>query len=173
MLHPSASRTRVVVQVWPQISRWLRLDRTLCALALWALVSGCESESIDQRPERVVEELIDRLQAVHGEPVRSRMALELFSADAQQKMAERAERASAASGRPISAGEMLVPSWFALRFEPKRFSTEIRGRYSRVTVLGEDPTRDLAEVQCIQEDGKWRVMLELPPLPPIETRDRQ
>lgn len=133
---------------------------------------SCTEETIDDRPERVVEELILRLHAVHGDPARGASALELLAADARENLEQRAARASAASGRRVTAAEMLVPSRFSVRFEPKRFSTEIRGRYSRVTILGDDPTRDLVEVQCTLEDRKWRVMLQLPPLPPIETRER-
>jgi hypothetical protein len=117
----------------------------------------------------VVESLIERLQSVHGDPERGRKAVELMSKASQANLAERASRATAASGRTVAPEEMLVPSRFVLRFEPRRYSSEIRGDYSRVTVFGDLPN-EVAEVHCVREDGRWQVELDWPPLPPIEKR---
>jgi hypothetical protein len=70
----------------------------------------------------------------------------------------------------VQAEEMLVPSRLALRFEPRRFSAEVRGDHSRVTILGDLPN-EVAEVHCIREDGHWRVVLDWPALPMIEKRE--
>ncbi len=88
---------------------------------------------------------------------------------AQQNLAARAQRYSAASGRAISPDAMLVPSRFVLRFEPQRFSAQISGSYARVEVLG-PLASDRAQVPCVLEDGAWRVDLGLPPLPPVQMR---
>ncbi len=144
----------------------------LTILGAGAFVLACREEQVDDAPERVVEELIERMQSVHGDPKLGAAAYELLWSGAKENLEERARRASAASGRPVKPEEMLVPSRFSLRFEPKTFTPEIKGRFSRVTVTGEEPSKQLVEVRCVKEEGKWRVMLELPPPPPIESRER-
>jgi hypothetical protein len=147
--------------------------RQRCVLALVGLAAlvlvACAQDSNDAAPERVVEALVERMRSVHGDPERGRRALELMSKDSQQNLIERAQRATAAAGRTVQPEEMLVPSRLALRFEPHRYSAEIRGDYSRVTVLGDLPN-EVVEVHCVREDGHWRVVLDLPQLPMIEKR---
>ena len=144
----------------------------LLFLALLVPTSGCREAPFEEAPERVVEALVERLQSVHGDGELGRAAVELLWEGARKNLEERAERASAASGRPVRPEEMLAPSRFSLRFDPRTYTPEIKGRYARVTVTGEDPGRELAEVHCVKENGKWRVVIDLPPLPPIESRDR-
>lgn len=149
---------------------WLALPaRWLLVWTFTLLSSGCGQDSNDAAPERVVEALIERMRSVHGDPERGRRALELLSRDSKANLVERAERATAAAGRAVQPEEMLVPSRFALRFEPHRYSSEVRGDYSRVTVLGDLPN-EVAEVHCIREEGHWRVVLDWPALPIIEKR---
>jgi hypothetical protein len=63
---------------------------------------------------------------------------------------------------------MLPPSRFSLHHKPRHFEMRIDGDWAEVAVTGEDGAVD--RVKCVREDGKWRVVLELPPLPPIERR---
>lgn len=135
-----------------------------------ALLMACAREEIDQHPERVVEELLDRMQRVHGSPKNARAAYDLLWSEAKNNLAERAKRASALSGRNIAPEEMLAPSHFTLRFRPKRYSARIQGEWAVVTIHGESPDAQRATVKCVLEDGTWRVVLELPPLPPIQQR---
>jgi hypothetical protein len=108
------------------------------------------------------------MRSVHGEPESGAKALELLAKDARANIEERAARASAAAGRPVHPGEMLAPSRFSLAFEPVEYRAETRGRWSRVTILGANPSVEHAEVQCEREPEGWRVLFELPPLPLIE-----
>lgn len=140
------------------------------ALALSAL-AGCREDGVDTDPARVVEAFVDRMRAVHGDPERGNLALELVSKDAAENLRERAERASAAAGRPVTPAEMLAPSRFSLQFEPVDYRAEIRGRWSRVLVTGANPKVEVAEVHCYLEGESWRVVLDLPPLPPIQFRE--
>ncbi len=140
------------------------------ALLFTPLSAACERRAIDSEPELVVRAFIERMKSVHGDPEHASAALDLVWARGRESLEERARRASAASGRTVTAAEMLVPSRFSLRFEPERFSTESRGAWSRVTVFGPQPGQ-LAEVPCVKEDGAWRVAIEFPALPPIELRD--
>jgi hypothetical protein len=91
-------------------------------------------------------------------------------APARRNLAERAKRASAASGRRVAPEEMLVPSRFAVAFQPKGFSARTEGEWTEVTIWGDQPERQTHRIRCALEDGNWRVVLELPPLEPIRKR---
>ena len=136
-----------------------------CALAL---LIGCEEEASDGEPDRVVAELVTRMQRVHGDRKAARAAYELLWSDARRNLAERAKRASDVAGREIAPEEMLPPSRFSLNHKPRRYEARIDGDWAEVSVSSENAAVD--RVKCVREDGKWRVVLELPPLPPIEHR---
>ncbi|MFO7177831.1 MAG: hypothetical protein DIU78_003935 [Pseudomonadota bacterium] len=146
------------------------LAHRLRLIAVVLLALACEVDPVDSRPERVVEELIQRLQRVHGDPKAARAAYELLWVEARRNLAERARRARAVTGREVAPEEMLAPSRFSLAFTPKRYSAVIDGDWAIVTVSGEGPDAQERKVRCVREDGRWRVVLELPPLPPIRQR---
>lgn len=148
---------------------WLRNTRCGIACLVLLMLVACDREPVDSRPERVVEAFIERMSAVHGDPARGKLAVELLWEQARKNLRQRAERATAATGRRIEPEEILVPSRFLLHFEPRRYQAETRGDYSRVTVFGQDAS-ETAEVHCVREEGKWRVVVELPELPPIRRR---
>lgn len=142
-----------------------------CSLLLpWPAVVACEAEANDSTPERVVQEFIDRMQRVHGDTHAARLAYELLWADARRNLAERAKRASAVAGREIAPEEMLAPSHFSLAYEPKKLTSRVDGDWAEVTVSGETSAAPPHIVKCVREDGHWRVVLELPSLPPIQRR---
>lgn len=116
-----------------------------------------------------MEALIERLESVHGDPERGRAALALIWRKGRENLEQRAERASAAAGRKLAAEDMLVPSRFGMNFTPKTFTSVIDGEYARVFVKG-DRASDIAEVHCVLEEGRWRVVLDLPELPLIQKR---
>jgi hypothetical protein len=148
--------------------------RRLLAHGCWVLAAplvsllGCEEEASDGEPDRVVAEFIQRMQRVHGERKAARAAYDLLWSDARRNLAERAKRASDVAGREIAPEEMLPPSRFSLHHKPRQYAVRVDGDWAEVTVTGEDAAVD--RVKCVREDGKWRVVLELPPLPPIERR---
>ncbi|RYZ07184.1 MAG: hypothetical protein EOO73_12490 [Myxococcales bacterium] len=146
------------------------LRRRDCCSALLALavVTGCEEDAADSEPERLVAELIARLQRVHGDRKAARAAYELLWSDARRNLAERAKRASDVAGREIAPEEMLPPSRFALHRKPRHYEARIDGDWAEVSITSEGGAVD--RVKCVREDGKWRVVLELPPLTPIERR---
>jgi hypothetical protein len=138
----------------------------LCAAPLTA----CQSDGEDAGPEAVVEELVARLQRVHGDPKAAREAYDLLWSDAKRSLAERAKRASAVAGREVAPQSMLAPSRFWLSFVPKHYSAQIDGDWAIVTATGAEPAQH-HEIKCVREDGHWRVVLMLPPLPPIQRRE--
>lgn len=144
--------------------------RLMAALALGLALTGCEAEAKDSSPERVVQEFIERMQRVHGDRRTARLAYELLWVDARRNLAERAKRASAVAGREIAPEEMIAPSHFALAYPPKKLTARTDGDWSEVTVTGEVSSTQRHIVKCVREDGRWRVVLELPPLPPIQRR---
>jgi hypothetical protein len=142
----------------------------LPALLLLALTGACERDPVDATPERVVEEFVARMQRVHGDPKAARAAYELLWVEARQNLAERARRARAGAGREVAPEEMLAPSRFALHSAPKRYQSRIDGDWAIVTASGDGPEAKQHEIRCVREDGHWRVVLELPPLSPIQRR---
>ena len=147
------------------LGRWL-----VAVIALGWSQTGCEAEAKDSTPERVVQEFIDRMQRVHGDRRTARLAYELLWVDARRNLAERAKRASAVAGREIAPEEMIAPSHFALAYRPKKLTARTDGDWSEVTVSGEANSTQHHTIKCVREDGHWRVVLELPPLPPIQRR---
>lgn len=135
------------------------------------VVAGCERRPVDDDPERVVAELIARLQRVHGDPAAARRAYDLLWAPAQQNLAERAKRTSALTGRKVAPEEMLAPSSFYLRFTPVRYAARVEAEWAEVTVFGEDSATHREQVRCVLEDGRWRVALSLPEPAPIQVRE--
>lgn len=142
----------------------------LAAVGALSLLPACESEPVDAHPDTVVKEFIERMQRVHGDPRAARAAYELLWSEAQKNLVERAKRASAVAGRKVAPEEMIAPSRFSLRFKPHHETARIDGDWAVVTVTGEDPDTQRAGIKCVREDGHWRVVLELPPLPPIQKR---
>lgn len=137
-------------------------------LALFS-IAGCENEPVEESPERVVAEFVLRMRSVHGEAGAARAAHDLLWSEAKSNLAERAKRASAVSDHKVAPEDMIAPSHFSLRFEPKHFTAHTESTWSVVTVTGEQPT-DRADIKCVQEDGRWRVALAIPLPPPIGRR---
>jgi hypothetical protein len=144
--------------------------RALGITALVLCLTACEGDPVDTTPERVVEEFIARMQRVHGDPKAARGAYELLWVEARQNLAERARRARSVAGREVAPEEMLAPSRFSLRFQPKRYTARIDGDWAMVAASGDGPEAKEHQIRCVREDGHWRVVLELPPLSPIQHR---
>ncbi len=143
------------------------------SLVVGTSVLGCEKESADERPERVVAEFVERMERVHGDPKAARAAYELLWAEGRNNLAERAKRASAVTGRKVAPEEMLAPTRFWLKFRPRRYSSRVQGNWAVVTVTGEAPRTQRHQIRCLMEDGRWKVVVELPLLPPIQRRDSE
>ena len=151
-----------------------RLLRTTWLAALGCLCCfACEEQQDDERPDTVTRAFIERMQAVHGDPKAARRAYDLLWDEGRNNLAERAKRASAVSGAKVAPEEMLAPSRFWLGFQPRQYDAKTEGEWAVVTVTGETTSTQRREVRCVQEDGRWRVVFELPPLPPIQTRTRK
>ena len=144
--------------------------RVALYIALLPMLGGCEADPVDAGPEAVVEELVLRLQRVHGDPKAARAAYELLWSDAKRGLAERAKRAGAVAGRDVAPESMIAPTRFSLSFKPRRYTARIDGDWAVVSITGDSPSQ-YHEVKCVREDGRWRVVLVIPPLPPIQRRE--
>ncbi len=141
-------------------------------LALAALVgsTACRREAVDEDPERLVREFIDRAKSVYSDPKMARSAFDSLWSSAQKNLTERATRASALASRKVAPEEMLALTRFSLRFIPQRYSATVQGDIAVVSLQGDTHLKDRADVRCIREQGRWRIVVELPPLSPIQRR---
>lgn len=129
---------------------------------------GCKKQQNPQGPAAVVLEFVDAMRQVHGGAAAGRRVLDLVWKPARANLKERARRASALSSRELLEGELITPSWFALRFVPEKTQERIDGEWAEVILMGRSGQQAVA--RCVQEEGKWKVALELPPLAPIRQR---
>jgi hypothetical protein len=135
-----------------------------------ALLAGCGRKPFDATPEGVARELIERMERVQGDPKDARLVFDLLSRQAQTNLSDRARRASAASGKRMGPEQMIVPSHWFPRFQPRQWATRTAGNRAVVEMTGLDPETERAEMPCVLEDARWRIDLVLPALPPIEHR---
>jgi hypothetical protein len=148
----------------------LRLILSMLVLAVFAGSAGCRRDAVDEDPERLVKEFIDRVKSVYGDPKMARSAFDFLWSSAQKNLTERAARASALANRKVAPEEMLALTRFSLRFIPRRYSATVQGDVAVVTLQGDTHSKDRADVRCVREQGRWRIAVELPPLPPIQRR---
>jgi hypothetical protein len=137
----------------------------LTLLSSAALSLGCQKEEAPIGPSTVVSEWIFKMRQVHGDEKAGRDVVDLLWKPARDNLIERARRASALSGRELSPGEMIAPSWFALHLVPEKTEQRIDGEWAEVTLTSAGG--ESVKARCIQEEGDWKVALELPPLAPI------
>jgi len=147
-----------------------RAGRARTAFAVSLALAACAHKPPDATPDGAVRELLDRVERIESDPTAAKAVFNLLSAGARTNLAERARRATSTSGREVPPEEMLAPGRFALRFEPRGMHARISAGRAIVDVTGIDPDTDHAQVPCVLEDGRWRIEIALPPLPPVERR---
>lgn len=129
---------------------------------------GCAREEQPLGPEHALEEFIEVMQRVHGNPQVARQAFELIWQPGRENLSERARRASALSGRTIQPEEMIAPSWFSLGVVPERIQAEVQGDAAELLVIEKSGRQ--YRTRAVREKDGWKVALELPELAPIRQR---
>jgi hypothetical protein len=147
-------------------SRWGCL---LLGAALSCAHAAC-GRSAAPKPDVVVSELVEHLQAGGRSPDAARGAFELLSKAARDNLRARAERYAAASGRALPPERMIAPHMSEVAFEPRAFRTlRAANDEAEVEVVGL-LEGERARVQLVWEEGAWKVALPLPALPPVTQR---
>ena len=158
-----------------KLGRVAQLQRSvgglLVAIALAQFVTACREPKPNETPEGAVRALVEHLRQLDGSNDQAEKALDLLSAETKANLQLRADRYSAASGKHIPAFRMLAPASFREAFEAEKIEAEIRGNQAMVHVHGL-LERDDALIQCVYEEGGWRVHIPLPALPPVVVRTR-
>jgi hypothetical protein len=140
----------------------------IVVLGLGLLGPACQERDAEEgMPAWAVKKLVERMSVVHGDRERAKAAYELLWSHAKENLKDRAARASALLGRVVEPEELLVPSHFSLEFVPKQYTTVFHGDWAVVTARSGSAQRD---VKCVQEPEGWRVVVDLPPLRPIDER---
>ena len=91
-------------------------------------------------------------------------AYALLASATQGALRERAELAASLAGGEYEPWNVLVPGLFRLRFTPVAFEERIqegRPRRAVVHVRGRN-TGEAADVPLVEEDGQWRIPLDIP-----------
>ncbi len=148
----------------------LRLHRSVAFACAFVLV-GCSRSLPDATPEGVVRLWLERMEASTDDPRAMHEAYSLLGPVAREKLAERARRMTAYTGKRAEPEEMLAPGRFGLKFRPKTMKTSaVAFDSATVEIAGSEPS-ERASVRCVRihsdvdaEDG-WRIEPELPDSP--------
>ena len=117
-------------------------------------------------------ELCERLARMSGDPTTSRAVFDMLSKGTQENLEARARRYGAASGKNIAPAAMLAPSSLVEQWSARELHATIVGTHALVEVRGLH-AEQRTEIRCVYEEGGWRVVVELPPLPDVRQSPRE
>ena len=159
----------------PREGRRKRAERLLspspvrAALIAWiatTLLIGCADLPSDETPSGAVRLFLDAMDRSDREPEALREAYALLAAPSRRALQERAHLAASLGGREFQPWEMLVQGRYRQSFQVHEGSSGMRerieGERATVTVRSDDGERS-AEVPLVLEEGRWRVLVEIPP----------
>lgn len=144
----------------------MRRVRALLILVLLAtaiLSSACRSRP-DATPEGAVQELLRASASAGHDPSAAAQVYALLAPSSRRSLEDRARRATAITGKPVSPEQMLVASWTPIRFEIVRTTTRVDGDRATVELFGPDPGTQHASIPLEREGEAWRIVVVVPPV---------
>lgn len=131
-------------------------------LALAAI--ACSDVPTDETPRGTVQLFLAAMQRSEHDEEALRDAYVLLSTPARRALQERAHTATSYGADEVQPWQMLVRGGFRQTFTPARgggMRERIDGDRATVTVRDESGQRR-AEVPLVREDGRWRLVLDIP-----------
>lgn len=129
------------------------------------VLAACSDVPTDETPRGTVQLFLAAMERSERNEEALRDAYVLLSAPVRRELQERAHIATSYGAREMRPWEMLVRGGFRLSFTPAKGGRGMRervdGEHALVTVQNEAGDRK-AEVPLVREDGRWRIVLELP-----------
>lgn len=136
------------------------------AWVLSLLGSGCADVPSDETPSGALRLFVAAMERSEGDPDALREAYALMAPSSRRALQERAHLAASLGGREFQPWEMLVRGRFRRSFAfgdgARAMRERIHGDRATVTVSAEEGARS-ARVPLVREDGRWRVLVEIPP----------
>jgi len=127
---------------------------------------ACSSAPSDETPEGAVRLFLDAMERSEREPEALREAYALLAGPSRLALLERAHLAGSLGGRQFDPWEMIVRGRsrrsFAIREGVSGMRASIDGDEATVTV-SEDDGEQRARIPLLREDGRWRVLIDIPP----------
>lgn len=141
--------------------------RRAALLSIVLLASSCSDVPSDETPRGAVRLFLSAMARSEDDPRALREAYGLLSASTRRALVERARFAESLGANELEPWEMLVRGRFRQSFTAARgargMREQIDGNEATVTVTNEGGSRR-AEVPLVREDGRWRIVLEIPPV---------
>ena len=137
--------------------------RLLAALIACAAIA-CDSAPSDETPTGTVQLFLAAMDRAAQDPDARADAYRLMSASPRRALAERAHYVVQVGGRPMEPWEMIGQSRYRQVFAAQEENMRARVDGDRATVHVESADgQRRADVPLVREDGRWRVVIEIPP----------
>lgn len=129
------------------------------------LLAACSDAPSDETPRGALTMFLSAMERSAYEREALREAYGLLSAASRRALLERAHDAQAYGAADVDPWDMIVPGRYRQTFTPARGARGMRERVegdrATVVVTNQDGSRQ-AEVPLVREDGRWRVVLNIP-----------
>jgi hypothetical protein len=136
-------------------------------LVLVLILSGCSNAPTDETPRGALRLFLSAMERSEHDPEASREAYALLSASTRRSLASRSHFVNSLGGSELEPWDMLVRGHFRTNFTPIEGPRGMRERIqgARATVSVQNERGDhRAEVPLVREDGRWRIVLAIPPV---------
>lgn len=141
--------------------------RPALAIPILLLASSCSDVPTDETPRGAVRLFLSAMARTHDDPSALREAYSLLSASSRRALIERARFAESLGATKLEPWDMIVRTRARPAFTPapgaRGMRERIDGDRAVVVVTNADGSRR-AEVPLVRERGRWRIVIDIPPL---------